>query len=164
MAQPRPTVVLEHVATYRSNGAHRYLRELRRGLAACTGSDQQGARWTILATGVSGDESLLLRRRVYIDYADTFHDSDLMVARAGRVLVVVADVGWDRERAPDPGPGTWHEGGALRRRAEPPVTARPAAVAERPMLGLPGVVAQTREPPLGAAGPHGHADCCGQPE
>lgn len=87
--------MLEHVATHRSNGADRYLRELRRGLAACTGLDQQRARWTILATGVTSDESLLLRRRVYIDYADTFHDSYLMVARTGRVLVVVADIGWE---------------------------------------------------------------------
>jgi hypothetical protein len=90
-----PTVVLEHVATYRSNGAHRYVRELRRGLAACDGPDHQGARWTILATGVAGDESLLLRRRVYVDYADTYHDSYLVVARAGRALVVVAGIGWE---------------------------------------------------------------------
>jgi hypothetical protein len=90
-----PTVVLEHVATYRSTGAHRYLRELRRGLAACDGPDQQGARWTMLTTGVVGDESLLLRRRVHIDYADTYHNSYLIVARVGRVLVVVADIGWE---------------------------------------------------------------------
>jgi hypothetical protein len=88
----RPTVVLEHVAVYRSDGAHRYLRELRRGLAACTGPDQQGARWTVLATG---DNSLFLRRRVYLDYADTHHDSYFMVARTGRVLIVVAGIGWE---------------------------------------------------------------------
>jgi hypothetical protein len=90
-----PTVVLEHVAVYKSDGAHRYLRELRRGLAACDGPDQQGARWTTLATGVAGDESLLLRRRVYLDYAGTYHNSYLVVARVGRVLVVVADIGWE---------------------------------------------------------------------
>jgi hypothetical protein len=90
-----PTVVLEHVAAYRSDGAHRYLRELRRGLAACDRPDQQGARWTTLAAGVAGDESLLLRRRVYLDYAGTYHNSYLVVARVGRVLVVVADIGWE---------------------------------------------------------------------
>ena len=90
-----PTVVLEHVAIYRSNGAHRYLRELRRGLAACDGPDHQGARWAVLATGVAGDESLLLRRRVFTDYADTYHNSYLIVARTGRVLVVVAGIGWE---------------------------------------------------------------------
>ena len=91
----RPTSVLQNVATYRSDGAQRYLRDLRRGLAGCTGPDQQGARWTILATGVAGDESLLLRRRVYLDYAETQHDSYLMVARTGRAVVVVADIGWE---------------------------------------------------------------------
>lgn len=91
----RPTVVMEHVATYRSNGAHRYLGELRRALAACHGRDEQGGRWSVLATGVAGDESLLLRRREYIDYADTYKDTYLVVARTGRVLVVLADTGWE---------------------------------------------------------------------
>lgn len=91
----RPTVVLEHVATYRSDGARRYLRELRRGLAACAGPDHQGARWKVLATGVAGADSLLLRRRVYLDYAATYQSSYLVVARTGRVVVVVADIGWE---------------------------------------------------------------------
>jgi hypothetical protein len=91
----RPTVVMEHVATYRSNGAHRYLRELRRALAACDGLDQDGLRWTVLATGVAGDESLLLRIRQYIDYAGSYQNSYLVLARVGRALVVVADTGWE---------------------------------------------------------------------
>ena len=49
----------------------------------------------MLATGVAGDESLLLRRRVFIDYADTYHNTYLIVARTGRVLVVVAGIGWE---------------------------------------------------------------------
>ena len=69
-----PTAIVEHVATYRSNGAHRYLRELRRALGACDGLDQHGARWTVLATGIAGDESLLLRRRTYLDYAETYQE------------------------------------------------------------------------------------------
>jgi hypothetical protein len=91
----RPTVVMEHVATYRSNGAHRYLRELRRALAACDGLDQHDPHWTVLGTGVAGDESLVLRLREYIDFADTYKDSYLVVARVGRVLVVLADTGWE---------------------------------------------------------------------
>ena len=91
----RPTVVLEHVATYRSDGARRYLRELRRGLAACTGPDHQGARWKVLATGVAGSESVLLRRRVYLDFVETYQNSYLVVARTGRALVVVASIGWE---------------------------------------------------------------------
>jgi hypothetical protein len=69
--------------------------QLRRALAACQGLDQDGARWKILDTGVAGDESLLLRRRIYIDYADTYHNTYLVTARVGGALVVVADVGWE---------------------------------------------------------------------
>jgi hypothetical protein len=90
-----PNAIVEHVATYRSNGAHRYMRELRRALRACDGLDQHGTRWTVLATGIAGDESLLLRRRTYLDYAGTYQNTYLMVARTGRVLVVVHDTGWE---------------------------------------------------------------------
>lgn len=92
----RPTVVVADVAVYRAGGAHRYLRELRRHLATCDGLDQQNARWTVLASGVGGgEESVLLQRREYIDYADTYKNSYVLVARVGRVLVVVADTGWE---------------------------------------------------------------------
>jgi hypothetical protein len=85
----RPTVVVEDVAVYRADGAHRYLRELRRHLTKC-------ADWTILARGVGGgNESVLLRHREYIDYADTYTNTYVMVARVGRVVVVVADTGWE---------------------------------------------------------------------
>ena len=59
-------------------------------------------RRTILAAGVAGDESLLLRHRTYIDYADTYHNTYLVVARIGRVLVVVADVGWETGSGHEP--------------------------------------------------------------
>jgi hypothetical protein len=98
----RPTVVVEHVATYRANGAHRYLRDLRRALAVCGGIDEEGGRWTVLATGVAGDESLLLRHRTYLDYADMYHNTYLTVARIGRVLVVVADAGWETGSGHEP--------------------------------------------------------------
>jgi hypothetical protein len=91
----RPTVVMEHVAIYRADGAHRYLRELRRALKACGGVDAQGSRWSVLVTGVVGDESMLLRRREYIAYADTYKNTYLVVSRTGRVLVVLADTGWE---------------------------------------------------------------------
>ena len=86
----RPTVVMEHVATYRGNGADRYLAELRRNLASC---DDTG--WTVLATGVAGDESMLLRLRVYVDYAETWKNTYVLVARVGSALVVLADNGWE---------------------------------------------------------------------
>jgi hypothetical protein len=90
-----PEVVMEHVAIYRGNGAHKYLRELRRAIAACDTSDPQEAVWTVLATGVAGDESMLLSLRTYVDYADTYHYTYVLVARVGRALVVLADVGWE---------------------------------------------------------------------
>ena len=91
----RPTVVMEHVATYRYRGAHRYLGELRRALATCGGVDGPQGRWTVRARGVAGDDSLLLEHRTYIDYADTYHYTYVVVARVGRVLVVVANAGWE---------------------------------------------------------------------
>jgi hypothetical protein len=84
----RPTVIVSDVAVYTSGGARNYLRELRRGVAGCKG-------WAVVGTGVAGDESLLLRQREHIDYADTDKDTYVMVARTGRALVVVADTGWE---------------------------------------------------------------------
>ena len=93
----RPTVVMEHLATYRAHGAGRYLRELRGALDRCDGRDGPDRRWTVLATGLSGDESVLLRLRENVDYAGEpmIKDSYLAVARVGRAVVVVADVGWE---------------------------------------------------------------------
>jgi hypothetical protein len=80
----RPTVVVNDVAVYRNDGAKRYLRDLR----AC-------GEWTVLDTGLAGDESVLLRRREHIDYAEVDKDTFVVVARTGRALVVVADTGWE---------------------------------------------------------------------
>ena len=85
----RPTVIVNDVATYASDGAQRYLRDVRRAAATC------GHGWTVRATGVAGDESVLLRHREYIDYAQTNKDTYLVVARTGRAVVVVADTGWE---------------------------------------------------------------------
>jgi len=93
----RPTVVVEYVAIYHSNGAHRYLRDLRRALEACQGVDDQGGRWKILAARVAGPDSVLLRLREDFEYAGgtIARDTYAAVARVGRVLVVVADAGWE---------------------------------------------------------------------
>jgi hypothetical protein len=91
----RPTVVLEDVAVYRPGGAHRYLRELRRAVAACPKPGPDAPRWSVLATGVAGDESVLLRRREWVEYAATDKDTYVLVARVGRALVVLADTGWE---------------------------------------------------------------------
>jgi len=85
----RPTVIVNDVASYASEGAHRYLLDLRKAVAGC------GHGWSVLARGVAGDESLLLRHREHIDYADTDKDTYIVVARTGRAVVVVADTGWE---------------------------------------------------------------------
>lgn len=87
----RPTVVVEHVASYRADGAHRYLRELRRAVAACPAD----AGWTVLATGVAGNESVLLRHREFIDFSGTYKNTYVLTARVGSALVVLADAGWE---------------------------------------------------------------------
>jgi len=93
----RPTVLVEHVTIYRANGAQSYLRQLRRALDRCAGTDARGTEWTVLATGVAGRDSLLLRMREEVDYGDRLvvKDTYLAVARVGRAVVVVADVGWE---------------------------------------------------------------------
>ena len=90
--EDRPTVVMEHVAVYGPRGAHRYLRDLRGTARGCT---EAGVRWTIRGTGVAGDESLLLQRREYVEFAGTYKSTYIAVARTGRALVVVADAGWE---------------------------------------------------------------------
>ena len=110
----RPSVVVNDVAVYHSDGARQYLRQVRRAVAGCAG-------WTIAGTGVAGDESLLLRRREHLDYADTDKDTYVVVARTGRALVTVADTGWET--------GDGHEA-VVRRLAGVAVT-RAAAVVGR---------------------------------
>ncbi|MBF9132235.1 hypothetical protein I0C86_25270 [Plantactinospora sp. S1510] len=90
-----PEVIMEHVSYYRGNGAHRYLRELRRAVAACPAGDPHAERWTVLATGVAGDESVLLTQRTWVDYAEVYHFTYVLVARVGQALVVLVDVGWE---------------------------------------------------------------------
>ncbi|GAA3927853.1 hypothetical protein [Actinoplanes auranticolor] len=108
----RPSVIVNDVATYASGGAHRYLTQLRKAVATC------GHGWSLVGTGVAGDESLLLRRREYIDYAETNKDTYVVVARTGRAVVVVADTGWETQHG--------HE--AVVRRLSPAAVERAAVV------------------------------------
>ncbi|RSM39930.1 hypothetical protein DMB66_57750 [Actinoplanes sp. ATCC 53533] len=87
--QSRPTVIVNDVATYAADGAQRYLRDVRKAVATC------GNGWSVLASGVAGDESVLLRHREYLDYAQTNKDTYIVVARTGRAVVVLADTGWE---------------------------------------------------------------------
>jgi hypothetical protein len=94
----RPTVVVEYIAVYHSNGAHRYLRDLRRALETGHGAGDRPGRWKILAARVAGPDSVLLRLRADIEYAGEAitRDTYVAVARVGRLLVVVADAGAER--------------------------------------------------------------------
>jgi hypothetical protein len=87
--EDRPTVIVNHVATYPPGGAHRYLQDLRKAVTTCK------SQWTVIGTGVAGDESVMLRRREYIDYAERNKDTYVAVIRTGRALVIVADTGWE---------------------------------------------------------------------
>ncbi|GIE94894.1 hypothetical protein [Paractinoplanes rishiriensis] len=91
-----PAVAVEYVAVFRSNGARRYVRDLHRALDGCRGIDAQGT-WKILDTGLASRESLLLRLRQKWEHAGetATKNTFVAVARVGRVLVVVADVGWE---------------------------------------------------------------------
>jgi hypothetical protein len=91
----KPTRILEYLAVYRSNGPHRYLRDLRRALEACHGVDDRGGRWKIVATRGAGPDSVLLRVRDDVQDGGNAvtRDTYVAVARVGRLLVVVADVG-----------------------------------------------------------------------
>ncbi|HWG98697.1 MAG TPA: hypothetical protein VNV66_05085 [Pilimelia sp.] len=93
----RPTVVVEHLATYRSTGARQYLRELRHALVRHGGCDTPDREWTLLATGVAGPGSMLIRMRERIEYGGEtlVKDTYLAVARVHRAVVVLADVGWE---------------------------------------------------------------------
>jgi hypothetical protein len=89
-----PNVTLEYVGVYWLNGARRYIRDLHRALDSCRGLDAHG-RWTIIDTGMAGRYSLLLRLRQQASYAGqaATRNTFIAIARVGRVLVVVADIG-----------------------------------------------------------------------
>ncbi|WP_125806756.1 hypothetical protein [Actinoplanes sp. ATCC 53533] len=92
------TTLVEHVGTYRGAGAARYLRELRRALPRCGGRTDEVGQWTVVRTGVAGRDSLLIRLRERWEYPDgqpLTHTTYVIVARVGRAVVVLADLGWE---------------------------------------------------------------------
>jgi hypothetical protein len=92
------TSLVEHITTYRGAGAARYLRELRRALLRCGGRTDETGRWTVVRTNVAGPGSLLIRLRERWEYPDgkpLIHTTYMIVARVGRAVVALADVGWE---------------------------------------------------------------------
>jgi hypothetical protein len=92
------TTLVEHISTYRGNGAAQYLRELRRALSRCGGRTDETGRWSVVRTGVAGAGSLLIRLQERWEYPDGqpfVHTTYVIVARVGRAVVVLADLGWE---------------------------------------------------------------------
>lgn len=89
----RPAVVVEYLGVHHSNGAHRYLRDLRPAPEPRHDAGDRPGRWKILASRVAVPDSMLLRLRADVEYAgETMpRDTYVAVARAGRPLV--ADAG-----------------------------------------------------------------------
>jgi hypothetical protein len=91
------TTLVEYVATYRGIGAVRYMRELRRTLLPCGRTDDIG-RWSVVRTGVAGRDSLLIRLQERWEYPDgqpLTHTTYVIVARTGRTVVALSDLGWE---------------------------------------------------------------------
>jgi hypothetical protein len=98
VADNQPTVLLEYVAKYRGAGANRYVSELRRALGGRHGRTDQDGHWTLLRAGVAGHHSLVIQLRQQFDDPDRgaiVKDIYLVVARIGRVVVMLADIGWE---------------------------------------------------------------------
>jgi hypothetical protein len=95
-ADRAPVVVMEYVALHPPGGADRYLRRLRAAVRDCPD-------WRLEKAGTG---TLTLRWTQHWEHVDerVTHHTYLTVARAGRAVVLVADLGWetssgDRDRA-----------------------------------------------------------------
>jgi hypothetical protein len=85
------TTIQEYVALYRADGAARFLADLNAALVRCPGTTSP---WRVVDRGLAGEESILIR----VGPTNTGHamvDQYIAVARSGRVVVVVADLGWE---------------------------------------------------------------------
>ncbi|RZU53379.1 hypothetical protein EV385_5302 [Krasilnikovia cinnamomea] len=92
------TTLLEHVVGFRGAGAAAYLRELRLAVSRNGGCTDHTGRWTVEQVDVAGPRSLLIQ--LHEEFEDPSgqpagKDSYLIAARTGRVVVVLADVGWE---------------------------------------------------------------------
>jgi hypothetical protein len=94
-----PTVLVEFVGLHEPGGAAAQFGDIGAALRRCPGGLGEGEhRWTVLDNGLAGDESMLVRIDQNVRYADeepstVSHYAAL--ARAGDVIVVVTDLGWE---------------------------------------------------------------------
>ena len=88
--------VEELVGVYRDGGAAQFLAELRDQLRRCPGTPDEG--WAQVGGGLGGDDSLLVRRtfqQARGGNPPTTMNQYVGVVRIGRVVVVLASVGWE---------------------------------------------------------------------
>ncbi|MEU4564446.1 hypothetical protein AB0F72_39210 [Actinoplanes sp. NPDC023936] len=91
-----PTIVTEFLGR---GGAAEQFADIRAALDRCPGGLGEGQRrWSVIGTGIAGDESVLVRIDERFSYADEEPATVSQfagVARSGDMLVVVTDVGWE---------------------------------------------------------------------
>lgn len=94
-----PAVLVEFVGRHAQGGAADQFDEITEALRRCPGSlGEKKRRWTVLDTGVAGDESVLVRIDERFSYGDgepTTVSDYAAVARTGDMIVVVTDTGWE---------------------------------------------------------------------
>lgn len=97
VAEDRPTVLLEDIGLYRGSGARWYMRELRRAVRSCEGCTDSSGIWSVIGRGIAGRDSLLLRLETAVDIEGSVyvHHDYILVARVGKAVVVLADLGWE---------------------------------------------------------------------
>ena len=96
---PGPNVVVEYVALYETDSAQAFMTELRAAVNRCPGDGtRQSPTWAGLGNVNAGDDSLLIRYTLFGGYDGdpaTKTEQYLAVARIGRVIMVLASVGWE---------------------------------------------------------------------
>jgi hypothetical protein len=94
-----PAVVTEFIGRHAPGGAAEQFDEVSAALKRCPGGLGKGERrWTVLDTGLAGDESVLVRIDQKVSYADeepSVVGHYAALARSADVIVTVTDLGWE---------------------------------------------------------------------
>jgi hypothetical protein len=99
-----PRVVFEYIGLHPGKAAEAYA-DLVAAVKRCPGSLDPGKRtWQIAATGLAGDESMLVRVGERFTYGDNqvTTTTPVLVARVGDHILVVADLGWESTSGDEP--------------------------------------------------------------
>jgi hypothetical protein len=94
-----PSVVAQFIGLHAPGGAAAQFDDMTDALRRCPGKLAEGRRrWTVLDTGLAGDQSALVRVDQRIRYSDEGPktvSSYAALARVDDAVVVVADLGWE---------------------------------------------------------------------